>query len=85
MQHGRKRRIYRGLERLVAWVEKNALGQTSVTIAVAGIIITIVVSVRKAIASQGKKLGSLLVPLLKVVAEVISPGAKCISWLASNL
>ena len=87
------------LPRLKEWMKKNALGLTSVTIIVAWIIMTITVSVRKAlvagaevtskfgkaVANLGKKLGSLLGPHLNVVAQVISLGAGSLGWLASNL
>lgn len=72
------------------------LGLTLLTIAVARIIKIIVSGrkaivaeaqatskFRKAIANLGKKLGSLLRPLLNVVAQVISLGAKGLAWLAS--
>ena len=75
------------------------VGLSALAVSIAGIITTIIVSARKAIlrGSQatgkfaktlynlGKKLGSLAAPLLNIIAQVISFGAKGLAWLASNL
>ena len=81
------------------WAKENMVGLSALAVSVAGIITTIIVGVRKAIlrGSQatgkfakalynlGKKLGSLITPLLHIIAQVISLGAKGLTWLASNL
>ena len=68
-------------------------------ISIAGIITTIIVGARKAIAqgaqatskfakavaNLGKKRLPVLGPLLNVIAQAISWGAKGLAWLASNL
>ena len=75
------------------------VGLSVVAISIAGIITTIVVSARKAVLhggqengkfakalyNLGQKIGSLIAPLLNIIAQVISLGAKGLAWLASNL
>ena len=39
----------------------------------------------KAVYNLGKKLGGLIAPLISIVSNVISSGAKDIGWLANNL
>ena len=72
------------------------VGLSAMAISIAGIITTIIVSARKAILcgaqrtgkfakalySLGKKLGALLAPLLNILAQAISLGAKGLEWLA---
>ena len=72
--------------------KENLVGLSAIAISVAGIITTIIVSARntlvrgvKALYNLGKKLGSLIAPLLNILAQAISLGAKGLSWLASNL
>ena len=87
------------LQRFKEWAKKNMVGLSVVAISIAGIITTIVVSARKAVLhggqengkfakalyNLGQKIGSLIAPLLNIIAQVISLGAKGLAWLASNL
>ena len=74
------------LQRFKVWAKENLVGVSALTISVAGIITIIIVGVRKAIVKGaqatgkfakavyylGKKLGSLLAPLLNIVTQAIS-------------
>ena len=74
------------------------VGLSALAVSIAGIITTIIASVRKgilrgaqatgkfakALYNLSKKLGSLIAPLLNILAQVISLGAKGLTWLASN-
>ena len=87
------------LQRLKKWAKENMVGLSALAVSIAGIITTIIVGARKpilrgaqatrkfakALYNLGKKLGSLIVPLLNVLAQAISLGAKGLAWLASNL
>ena len=75
------------------------VGFSALAVSTAGIMTTIIVSARKAIlrgaqatgkfakalCNLGKNSGSLIAPLLNIIAQVISLGAKGLTWLASNL
>ena len=75
------------------------VGLSALTVAIAGIITTIIVRAGKALVkggeatgkfskalyNVGKKLGSFIAPLLNIIAQIISLGAKGLEWLASNL
>ena len=75
------------------------VGLSAIAISIAGIITTIIVFARKAILhgaqatgkfakalyNLGEKLRFLIAPLLNIIAQVISLGAKGLTWLASNL
>ena len=75
------------------------VGLLALAVSIAGIITTIIFSARKtilrgaqatgkfakALYNLGKKLGSSLVPLLNIIAQVISLRAKGLAWLESNL
>ena len=81
------------LQRFKEWAKENLVGLSAIAISVAGIITTIIIGARKAILrgaqatgkfakalyNLGKKLGSLLAPLLYIIAQAISWGVK--DWL----
>ena len=87
------------LQRFKKWVKENLVDISALTIPVAGIITTIVIGARKALIkcaqatgkfakavyNLGKKLGALLAPILNVIAQALSWGAKGLAWLANNL
>ena len=87
------------LQRFKEWAKKNIVVVSALAISIAGIITTIVIGARsaivkgaqvtskfaKAVANIGKKLCPVLGPLLNVIAQAISWGAKGLTWLASNL
>ena len=87
------------LQNLKKWAKENMVGLPAVAISTAGIINTLIVSVRdailhgaqatrkfaKALYNLSKMLGSLIAPLLNIITQVISLGAKGSVWLASNL
>ena len=74
-------------------------GISALAISIPGIITTIIVGARKALIkgaqatgkfakavyNLGKKLGALLAPILNVIAQALSWGAKGLAWLANNL
>lgn len=82
------------LERFKEWARENLVGVSILAISIAGIITTIIVGVRKAISqgaratgkfakvvyNLGKKLGSLLAPLLNIINQAIALGAKGLAW-----
>ena len=79
--------------------KENLVGLSALAISVAGIITTIIVGARKALIkgaqatgkfakavyNLGKKLGALLAPILNVIAQALSWGAKGLAWLSKNL
>ena len=87
------------LQKFKEWAKENIAGLSALTISVAGIITTIVIGARsaiakgaqatskfaKAVANLAKKVWPLLGPLLNILAQAISWGAKGLAWLASNL
>ena len=87
------------LQRFKEWEKENMVGLSALSVSIAGIITTIIVASRwvlveggeatgkfaKALYNFGKKLGGLIAPLLNILAQVISLGAKGLIWLASNL
>ena len=87
------------LQRFKKWAKENMVRLSATVISVAGIITTIIIGARKAIlhGSQatgkfakalynlGKKRGSSIAPLLYILAQAISLGAKRLTWHASNL
>ena len=87
------------LQKFKKWAKENIVGLSAIAISTAGIITTIIIGARKAIykGSQAtgkfakalynldKKLGSLIAPILNILAQAISLGAKGLTWLASNL
>ena len=87
------------LERFKEWAKENLVGVSALAISIAGIITTIIVGAGKAISqgakatgkfakavyNLGKKLGPLLAPLLNIITQAISWGAKGLPWLANNL
>ena len=87
------------LQRFKEWAKENMVGLSALSISIAGIITTIIVGLRKvaiqgaqatskfakALAKIGKKIWPALGPLLNIVAQAISWGAKGLAWLASNL
>ena len=87
------------LQRFKKWAKENLLGISVLAISVADILTTIIVSARKALIkgaqatgkfakavyNLGKKLGALLAPILNVIAQALSWGAKGLAWLANNL
>ena len=87
------------LVRFKEWAKENLVGLSALAISVAGIITTIIVGARKALIkgaqatgkfakavyNLGKKLGALLAPILNVIAQAFSWGAKGLAWLANNL
>ena len=87
------------LERFKEWARNNLIGLSAIAITIAGIVTTVVIAGRRAVRSAakaigklakalvniGKKLGPLLAPLLNLMANVISWGAKGIEFLSRNL
>ena len=87
------------LQKFKKWAKENIVGLSALAVSIAGIITTIIIGARKAIISGaqatgkfakalynlGKNLGSLVAPLLNILAQAISLGAKGLAWLASNL
>jgi hypothetical protein len=87
------------LRRFVDWFGKEKVGLTGVAVSVAGLITTLLVNARgalastakatsrvaKALATIAKKGASILVPVLNAIATALSWGAKGIAWLASHL
>ena len=87
------------LQKFKEWAKENIAGLSALAISIAGIITTIIVGTRKAIikgaqatskfakavANIGKKLWPLLGPLLNILAQAISLGAKGLAWLSRNL
>ena len=87
------------LQRFKRWAKENLLGISALAISVAGIITTIVIGPRKALIkgaqatgkfakavyNLGKKLGVLLAPILNVIAQALTWGAKGLAFLANNL
>ena len=81
------------------WAKENFLGLSALAISIVGIITTIVVGARKALIkgaqatgklakalyNLGRKLGPLLAPLLNIIAQAITWGAKGLAWLSKNL
>ena len=87
------------LERLKRWMKENLLGLSGMSIAIAGIITTIVVASRKtlkqganalgglakALLNIGKNFGPLLSSLLSLLGTIVSWGARGILFLSKNL
>ena len=87
------------LQRFNKWAKENLVGPSALAISVAGIITTIIVDARKALIkgaqatgkfakavyNLGKKLGALLAPILNVIAQALSWGAKGLAWLSKTL
>ena len=87
------------LKRFKRWAKENLLGISALAISVAGIITTIVIGPRKALIkgaqatgkfakavyNLGKKLGALLAPILNVIVQASTWGAKGLAFLANNL
>ena len=87
------------LEQFKEWAKENLVGLSALAISIAGIITTIVVGARKAIVkgakatgkfakavyNLGKKLGSLLAPILNVISQAIALRAKGLAWFSNNL
>ena len=87
------------LERFKEWARANLVGLSAIAITIAGIVTTVVIAGRRAVKSAakatgklakalvniGKKLGPLLAPLLNLMAQAISWGAKGIEFLSRNL
>ena len=87
------------LERFKEWARNNLIGLSAIAITIAGIVTTVVIAGRKAVKSAakatgklakalvniGKKLGPLIAPLLNLMAQAISWGAKGLEFLSKNL
>ena len=87
------------LERFKEWAKDNLIGLSAIAITIAGIVTTVVIAGRRAVKSAakatgklakalvniGKKLGPLIAPLLNLMAQAISWGAKGIEFLSRNL
>ena len=87
------------LERFKKWEKENLIGLSVISISIAGIITTIIIGARraikqganalgslgKALANLAKKLGPLLAPLLNLISQILTWGAKGIAFLAKNL
>ncbi len=86
-------------ERFKKWSKENLIGVSAVAISVAGIITTVVISGRnaakkgakavgefgKALANLAKKAGPAIATILNVLAQVLSWGAKALTFLSKNL
>lgn len=87
------------LERFKNWAKENLVGLSAIAITIAGIVTTVVIAGRKtfkhaahatgklakALVNIGKKLGPLIAPILNLLAQAISWGAKGIEFLSRNL
>ena len=87
------------LEKFKEWARKNLIGISAIAITLAGIATTVIIAGRgavkatakatgrlaKALVNLGKKLGPLIAPLLNLMAQAISWGAKGIAFLSKNL
>ena len=87
------------LERFKEWARNNLIGLSAIAITIAGIVTTVVIAGRKAVKSAaratgklakalvniGKKLGPLIAPLLNLMAQAITWGAKGLEFLSRNL
>ena len=87
------------LERFKRWARENLLGLSAIAITIAGIVTTVVLTGRKtvkqvggvtkklakALVNVGKKLGPLIGPLLNLLAQAVTWGAKGIEFLSKNL
>ena len=87
------------LEKFKEWAKNNLIGLSAIAITIAGIVTTVVIAGRKAAKSAakatgklakalvniGKKLGPLIAPLLNLMAQAISWGAKGLEFLSRNL
>ena len=87
------------LEKFIEWAKKNLIGISAIAITLAGIATTVIIAGRgavkatakatgklaKALVNLGKKLGPLIAPLLNLMAQAISWGAKGIAFLSKNL
>ena len=87
------------LERFKEWAKNNLIGLSAIAITIAGIVTTVVIAGRRAVKSTakatgkpakalvniGKKLGPLIAPLLNLMAQAISWGAKGLEFLSRNL
>ena len=87
------------LERFKEWAKNNLIGLSAIAITIAGIVTTVVIAGRKAVKQAanatgklakalvniGKKLGPLIAPMLNLMAQAITWGAKGIEFLSKNL
>ena len=87
------------LERFKEWAKNNLIGLSAIAITIAGIVTTVVIAGRKAVKQAaratgklakalvniGKKLGPLIAPLLNLMAQAITWGAKGLEFLSKNL
>ena len=87
------------LERFKEWAKRNLVGLSAIAITIAGIVTTVVIAGRRAVKSAanatgklakalvniGKKLGPLIAPMLNLMAQAITWGAKGIEFLSKNL
>ena len=87
------------LERFKEWARNNLIGLSAIAITIAGIVTTVVIAGRKAVKQAaratgklakalvniGKKLGPLIAPLLNLMAQAITWGAKGLEFLSRNL
>ena len=86
-------------ERFKEWAKSNLIGISAIAITIGGIVTTVVLAGRRAVKSAakatgklakalvniGKKLGPLIAPLLNLMAQAISWGAKGLEFLSRNL
>ena len=87
------------LERFKEWAKNNLIGLSAIAITIAGIVTTVVIAGRKAVKQTaratgklakalvniGKKLGPLIAPMLNLMAQAITWGAKGLEFLSKNL
>ena len=87
------------LEKFKEWAKRNLIGISAIAITLAGIATTVIIAGRsavkatakatgrlaKALVNLGKKLGPLIAPLLNLMAQAISWGARGIAFLSKNL
>ena len=87
------------LEMFKEWAKNNLVGLSAIAITIAGIVTTVVIAGRKAVKQAaratgklakalvniGKKLGPLIAPLLNLMAQAITWGAKGLEFLSRNL
>ena len=86
-------------QKVKKWMKENLVGLSAIGITIAGIITTIIVAGRKALATAASGLGTfgkaviktlkalvpVLTPLLNIIATALSWAAKGLYWLSKNL
>ena len=97
--HGEQEEDITKFQKVKKWMKENLVGLSAIGITIAGIITTIIVAGRKALATAASGLGTfgkaviktlkalvpVLTPLLNIIATALSWAAKGLYWLSKNL